>query len=230
MTTLVLVRHGRTGANADGVLAGWSPGVFLDADGEQQAHRLGERLAEVPLAALVTSPLDRAVQTADAIAVRQHDGLARHVDERVGECRYGEWEGQRLSVLAEHALWPAVQAHPASVRFPGGESMTEMQHRAVAAVREWNERLGADALYAVVSHGDVIKAVLADALGMHLDGFQRIQVDPGSVSVITYTPVRPFVARVNDTGSLAALGQALRRERTDAVPHGDAPVGGGAGG
>ena len=226
MSSVILVRHGRTSANADGVLAGWSPGVFLDADGQAQAERLGERLAGVPLAALVSSPLDRALQTADAIATRQRDGLMRHVDERIGECRYGEWEGQPLSALAEHPLWPAVQAHPASVRFPGGESMAQMQHRAVAAIREWNETLGADATYAVVSHGDVIKAILADALGMHLDAFQRIQVDPGSVSVVTYTPMRPFVARVNDTGSL----DALRRERTDAVPHGDAPVGGGAGG
>ena len=230
MSTLILIRHGRTGANADGVLAGWTPGVFLDAEGEAQAARLGERLAEVRLDALIASPLDRAVQTADAVAARQHAALARHIDERVGECRYGEWEGQPLSTLAEHPLWPAVQAHPASVRFPGGESMAQMQHRAVAAIRDWNEALGADALYAVVSHGDVIKAVLADALGMHLDAFQRIQVDPGSVSVITYTPMRPFIARVNDTGSLDSLARALRRERTDAVPHGDAAIGGGAGG
>lgn len=225
MTTVILIRHGRTSANADGVLAGWAPGVFLDADGEQQARLLGERLAPFELAALITSPLDRAVQTADAIATRHHREVARHVDDRVAECRYGDWEGKSLAALAEHALWPAVQAHPASVRFPGGESMTQMQHRAVAAIRDWNERLGEDAIYGVVSHGDVIKAILADALGMHLDGFQRIQVDPGSVSVIRYTPMRPFVARVNDTGTLA-----LRPERTDRVPYGDAAVGGGSGG
>ena len=115
--------------------------------------------------------------------------MAVQIDDRLGECRYGDWTGQPLRKLSRDPLWRVVQAHPSAVRFPGpdGESMTAMQQRAVAAIREWNEKLGKDATYLVCSHGDVIKAILADALGMHLDMSQRIQVDPCSLSVIRYT-------------------------------------------
>lgn len=230
MSTVILVRHGRTKANADGILAGWSPGVFLDEAGEAQAVAVAERLAPVPLAALIASPLDRTQQTADAIAVAQRADLPRHTDDRIGECRYGDWTGRALGELAKDPMWAVVQSHPSAAVFPGpeGESMREMQHRAVAGIRDWNGRLGDDAVYAVVSHGDVIKAVLADALGMHLDQFQRITVDPCSVSVIRYTPHRPFVLRTNDVGgdlsALAANPGRKRRRRSS-----DAAVGGGAG-
>lgn len=221
MATVVLIRHGRTTANAEGVLAGWSPGVFLDAEGEAQALRTARRLADTQFEAIIASPLDRTMQTADALG-QVHPDVVRHVDERFGECQYGEWTNRKLSELAEEPLWRAVQAHPSSVTFPGGESMTAMQHRAVSAIRDWNARLGDEAVYAVVSHGDVIKAVLADALGMHLDAFQRIQVDPCSVSVIRYSELRPFVVRVNDSGS--ELGSLKAKSNGS-----DAAVGGGAG-
>jgi broad specificity phosphatase PhoE len=126
-----------------------------------------------------------------------------------------------------------VQAHPSAVRFPGpaGETMTGMQQRAVAAVRDWNASLGKDAVYVVCSHGDVIKAILADALGMHLDMSQRIQVDPCSLSVIRYTTLRPFVLRMNDTGAEAAALAGLAGSATTArqAAEADAQVGGGAG-
>ena len=229
MPTVLLIRHGRTTANAEGVLAGWAPGVFLDETGQEQAAAVGARLAEVRLDALVSSPLDRTMQTADAIASAMAKAMPagqtevpRHVDDRIGECQYGEWTNRRLSELAEDPLWATVQAHPSAVTFPGGESMPAMQHRAVAAVRDWNARLGPDAVYAMVSHGDVIKAILADALGMHLDGFQRIQADPCSLSIIRYTDLRPFVVVMNDTArDLRSL--TAKQESSDA------PVGGGAG-
>lgn len=221
MATVVLVRHGRTRANAEGILAGWSPGVFLDDEGERQAAAVGARLSAIQLDAIVTSPLDRTMQTADAIAAHQPQAV-RHADDRVGECRYGDWTGRGLAELAEEPLWRVVQGHPSAVSFPGGEALAAMQHRAVEAVRAWNAELGPDARYAIVSHGDVIKAILADALGMHLDAFQRIQVDPCSVSIVRYAELRPFVVRVNDTG--ADLGSlAAKREGSDAA------VGGGAG-
>lgn len=230
MATVLLVRHGRTKANADGVLAGWTPGVDLDEHGREQAQALGARLLPVPLAAVVASPLERTQQTADLLLAARPEPVARHVDERLGECRYGDWTGQTLKALAKEPMWKVVQAHPSAAVFPGpdGESMADMQHRAVAAVRDWNAQLGPDAVYAVVSHGDVIKAVLADALGLHLDQFQRIRVDPCSVSVVDYTPLRPFVTRTNDTGgslaSLAPQPKGRRRRRSS-----DAAVGGGAG-
>jgi probable phosphomutase (TIGR03848 family) len=229
MTTVLLIRHGRTKANADGVLAGWTPGIGLDEHGISQAEALRARLAPLKLAAVVTSPLERTRETADLMLSEGAD-VPRHVDERVGECRYGDWTGATLKVLAKDPMWKVVQAHPSAAVFPGaeGESMAHMQHRAVTAIRDWNDRVGSDGLYAVVSHGDVIKAILADALGMHLDQFQRIRVDPCSVSVVDYTPLRPFVARTNDTGGglegFAPKPARKRRRRTS-----DAAVGGGAG-
>lgn len=202
--------------------------MLLDETGRGQATRLAERLAAVPLTAVVTSPLERTIETADLMTAGR-TGIERFVDERVGECRYGDWTGQSLKSLAKDPLWKVVQGHPSAAVFPGaeGEAMAQMQHRAVSAVREWNARFGPDAVYAVVSHGDVIKAILADALGMHLDQFQRLRVDPASVSVVQYTSMRPFVERTNDTGgSLAGFAhpKPKRRRRSS-----DAVVGGGAG-
>lgn len=233
MPTVVLVRHGRTEANASGILAGWSPGVFLDDEGESQVAQVGRSLASVALAGVVASPLDRTQQTAEAIMVAQraagHDPAFR-VDERLGECRYGDWTGRPLAELAQESLWGAVQAHPSSVTFPGegGESLLDMHHRATTAIRHWNEEFGSESMYCVVSHGDVIKAILADALGMHLDHFQRIHVDPASVSIVRYTNLRPFVMRVN--GSTASLADVLGRlQKPHAEESSDAAVGGGAG-
>jgi probable phosphomutase (TIGR03848 family) len=230
VTTVLLVRHGRTSANGAGVLAGWTEGVSLDDTGRAQVGALAGRLASVPLAAVVTSPLQRCVETTDLL-LAERDGVARHVEERVGEVRYGDWSGQELKRLAKDPLWKVVQSHPSAMTFPGdgGEALRDVQTRAVEAVREWNARVGDDAVYAVVSHGDVIKAVLADALGMHLDQFQRIVVDPASVSIVTYTPLRPFVIRANDGGGdLSFLAPSKRRRRRRASST-DAAVGGGGG-
>ena len=221
MTTLLLVRHGLT-AMTGPVLAGWTPGVHLDERGAAQAAALGERLAPVPLAAVVSSPLERCAETAAAL------GRPVETDERLGECRYGDWTGQELKRLAKEPLWRQVQAHPSAVTFPGGESLRAVSARAVDCVREWNARLGPDATWVAVSHGDVIKAVVADALGLHLDQFQRIGVDPCSVTVIRYTELRPFVVRLNDTGGgVDDLLPPKRKPRRRASS--DAPVGGGAG-
>jgi probable phosphomutase (TIGR03848 family) len=230
VTTVLLVRHGLT-ATTGQVLTGWTPGVGLDDRGRAQARALGARIAPVVLDAVVTSPLDRCGQTvAELIAARNgHPGPAAPVvDDRVGECRYGDWTGKPLAELAKDPLWPVVQAHPSAVRFPGaeGESMLDMQHRAVSAIREWNERLGRDATYLVCSHGDVIKAIVADSLGLHLDQCQRIIADPCSLTVINYTPMRPFLLRLNDTGGGVA---DLLPSAKQASASSDAVIGGGAG-
>lgn len=226
MATVVLVRHGRTSANAAGVLAGWSDGVQLDELGHTQAATVAERLSGVRLSAIVSSPLTRTQQTADAIALAQRPTPPIHLDDAMGECHYGDWTGRELKALAKEPLWKAVQSHPSSVTFPGGESMSGMQQRAVSAIRRWNDDLGEGAIYAVVSHGDVIKAILADALGTHLDLFQRICVDPCSISIVDYTKARPFVVRSNDSGSDLSF---LARKPKKRGRKGDAAVGGGAG-
>ena len=229
MTTVLLIRHGRTAANASGTLAGWTPGIALDEHGVEQVRQLGERIQQLTLNAVISSPLERCQETAKAL-LASRDGTGFHTDERLGEVRYGDWTGRPLKELSKEKLWKVVQAHPSAVVFPGkdGEAMAAMQARAVAAVREWNNDLGEDAVYAVVSHADVIKAILADALGQHLDQFQRIVVDPASISVVQYGQTRAFVERVNDTGgSVEGLKPKKRRRRRKTGD--DAVVGGGAG-
>ena len=231
MTLVLLVRHGMT-AGTGTVLTGRTPGIPLDDRGREQAAALAARLADVPLDAIISSPLDRCRETAEAIAAaRGGEPVPVQEDEQFAEVKYGDWTGQPLKKLARDPLWRVVQAHPSAVRFPGkdAESMPEVQHRAVAAVREWNERLGQDAVYLICSHGDVIKAVIADSLGMHLDLSQRIQVDPCSLSVIRYTPLRPFLVRMNDSGRSAA-GLARPHRKDPGAGAGDAAIGGGAGG
>jgi probable phosphomutase (TIGR03848 family) len=187
------------------------------------------RLAPVPLAAVVSSPLERCVQTAGAVVEGRE--LELQTDDRLGEARYGDWTGRPLAELVKEPLWKVVQQHPSAAVFPGpeGEGLAQTQARAVAAVREWNAKLGPAAVWLACSHGDVIKAVLADALGLHLDAFQRIVVDPASISVVTYTDTRPFVVRMNDTGGdVAALLPPPKKKRRRR-PSSDAIVGGGAG-
>jgi probable phosphomutase (TIGR03848 family) len=229
MTTVVLVRHGLTALTGP-VLAGWTPGLHLDERGQKQAAALAERLRDVPFAALVSSPLDRCLDTVAAIAAGRDTTV--QVDDRLGECRYGDWTGRPLKELAKDPLWKVVQSHPSAVVFPGpeGEPLRETADRAVAAIRDWNTKLGPDATYLACSHGDVIKAIVADALGLHLDQFQRIFIDPCSVTVIRYTELRPFVVRVNDTGGgVADLMPPPQKKGRRRKPSSDAPVGGGAG-
>lgn len=230
MTTVILLRHGRTTANAGGILAGWTEGVRLDETGQSQVAAVAERLSSVPLAAVVSSPLERCRQTAEAVVAGRE--LDVQSDDRLGEVRYGDWTGRPLKELAKEPLWSVVQQHPSAAVFPGaeGEGLAQTQARAVAAVREWNTKLGPDAVWLACSHGDVVKAILADALGLHLDQFQRIVVDPSSISVVTYTPTRPFVARVNDVGGdVAALIPPPPKKRRRRTASSDAVVGGGAG-
>lgn len=209
MTTVLLIRHGRTSANASGTLAGRTPGVTLDATGRRQARSLGTRLRDLPLDAIVHSPLERCRDTALGILAEQ-PGASMHADERLIECDYGEWTGRALADLAEDDLWPVIQHTPSAVTFPGGEALSAMADRAAAAVADWSGR-HPDGTLAMVSHGDVIKAILSRALGQPFDQFQRIVVGPGSLSAIRHGDAGSAVLRLNDTGrSLAGLAGAGR--------------------
>jgi probable phosphomutase (TIGR03848 family) len=226
MPTVILVRHGRTTANATGLLAGRAAGVSLDQIGREQAALTGERLAAVPVVGVVSSPLERCQQTAQVILDRQAGTPYAPLESDLTECDYGQWQGRTLSDLATEDLWSAVQSQPSAVTFPGGESMAAMQTRAVAAIRRhdaaFEAEYGPGAVWVAVSHGDVIKSVVADALGMHLDLFQRINIGPASVSIVRYGASRPSVYAINtDAGDLSWLSNGIHS--------GDAPVGGGAG-
>ncbi|HCA84387.1 MAG TPA: phosphoglycerate mutase [Streptomyces sp.] len=232
MPLLILVRHGRSTANTAGVLAGRTPGIGLDERGAAQAAALPARLAELPLSAVVTSPLQRCRETlAPLLGARPE--LPLHTDDRIGECHYGDWTGRKLAELADEPLWTTVQRHPSAAGFPGadGETVRAMQARAVDAVRDWNDRIeaeyGADAVYLMCSHGDIIKSVVADAIGLHLDLFQRLSVEPCSVTAVRYTPLRPFLLRLGDTGGFGGLAPLV--DGAGGPTGGDAAVGGGAG-
>ena len=237
MATVILVRHGRTTANSSGVLAGRTPGVRLDEVGTTQAQATAERISAVPLVEVVSSPLERCKQTAAAIIVAQQGKPKRSTERGITECDYGDWQGKALKDLAKEPLWKVVQTQPSAAVFPGGESLTAMQARAVAAVRRRDAVIEAEhgpgAVWVAVSHGDIIKALLADALGMHLDLFQRLHVDPASVSIVRYTATRPFVLASNThAGDLSWLRPTLPKKgaaKSRSRRGDDAAVGGGAG-
>jgi probable phosphomutase (TIGR03848 family) len=229
MSTVLLLRHGLT-AMTGPVLAGRTPGVHLDDRGRAQASAAAERISVLPVSTVVSSPLERCLETAEAVLMALRAAGREpelKIDEGIVECGYGDWTGRPLKELAKDPVWKVVQAQPSAARFPHGEGLAEVAARAVAAVRRWDAALGPDAVWVACSHGDVIKAVLADALGLHLDSFQRIVVDPASVSVVRYTNTRPFVLRTNDVGGDLAGFAPPKRRRSRAS--GDATVGGGAG-
>ncbi|MBH0779514.1 histidine phosphatase family protein [Nocardia bovistercoris] len=206
--TVILLRHGVSTSNTARTLAGRSVGVDLTERGAEQARAVADRLAALPIEYVVHSPLLRCQRTiaplADAL------GVEPIYDDRLIEVDYGEWTGRPIAELLTEPLWKVVQRHASGATFPGGEGLAQVQARAVAAIREheraFAEKHGRDVLWVACTHGDVIKSVLADAFGIHLDGFQRIVVEPASLSVVRYTPTAPFVWRLNDTGTdLSAL-------------------------
>lgn len=226
--TVILLRHGRSVSNTSHTLAGRSEGVGLDEKGQAQAQELVERVSGLPIRALIRSPQLRCRLTLEPLAAAL--GLEPAVDERLAEVDYGAWTGRKLGELMSEPLWAVVQQQPSAAVFPDGEGLADVQSRAVAAVRQHDRQLaeqhGADTLWVACTHGDVIKAVVADALGTHLDSFQRITADPASMSVIRYTSLRPFVVHLNHTG--ATLASALRTppSKRDDKADGDAVVGG----
>lgn len=233
--TVILLRHGRSTANTSRTLAGRTPGVGLDEVGRAQSDSLSTRFDGLPVEAVVRSPLMRCRETVEPLVARL--GFEAEIDDGLVEVDYGSWTGRALAELADEKIWSVVQQHPSSAVFPDGESLAQMAIRAVSAIRMHDQRLadaaGRDVLWVACSHGDVIKAILADAYGMHLDHFQRIVVEPASVSVVRYTPHRPFVLRVNDTGGdLSSLGgdpagtvgtPTAGDASSDAVPGGNVP-------
>jgi probable phosphoglycerate mutase len=200
-TTLVLVRHAVTEQTGP-MLTGRTPGVDLSEDGRKQAAALADRLAALPVAAVYASPIERTAQTAAAVAERH--GLTVHELPGALEADYGDWTGGKLADLAKTDLWKTVQRAPSRARFPGGESMTEMQARIVGCL----EAVVADhpaEIIVVVSHADPIKAAIAHYTGLHLDQFQRIVVSPASVTAFRLSADGAALVKCNDTGDLDEL-------------------------
>jgi probable phosphomutase (TIGR03848 family) len=203
---LLLIRHALT-AHVGARLSGWTSGVHLSEEGRAQADALAARLKDVKIDAIYSSPLERAMQTAQPVA-RTHKLRIRQRDE-IGEVHYGKLEGKTLKSLAKGNMWARLSAWPSDVRFPDGESLRETQERAVSAI----ERIRVDhpkQVVAVFSHGDWIRLGVAHYLGVHIDLYRRIGVDPVSISAISFHRYGPVVHRVNEVDGLAGLAAGVR--------------------
>ncbi|MBW3611302.1 MAG: MSMEG_4193 family putative phosphomutase [Actinobacteria bacterium] len=200
-TVVVLVRHGQTPTTGS-VLPGRATGLHLAEAGTAQAQVVAERLAALDrVDAVYASPLERARETAKPIARAR--GLKVRVDRGLLECDFGEWTGHTLKELGKRPEWATVQRYPSGFRFPGGESFREMQVRIVTALSRLVERHRGGVVVAV-SHADPIKAAVADALGTHLDLFQRILISPCSATTVSYGSAGPMVLSVNSVPAALA--------------------------
>jgi probable phosphomutase (TIGR03848 family) len=201
VATLLLVRHGRTDA-AGKRLTGWAPGVHLNEDGRRQAERLAERLDGIRVDAIYSSPLERCRETAAPLAKARR--LSVHVRRSLIETGYGDWTGRSIAQVRKTKLWRTVERVPSAMRFPGGESLLEVQARAVDEVN----RIAQDhpkGVVVLLSHADPIRLVIAHVAGAHVDHLHRLVVDPGSISVVALGDGVPRLLKVNDTGDLAVL-------------------------
>ena len=201
-TTVVLVRHGQTPTT--GIkLPGRAKGLHLADSGREQAAAVAERLdALKTIDAIYSSPLERARETAMPLAKRR--SMTIHIDRGLLECEFGDWTGANLKDLYKLPEWSTVQRYPSGFRFPNGESFSEMQTRIVGALGALRVKHPGQTIVCF-SHADPIKAAVADALGTHLDLFQRISISTCSVTAIAYGPHGPNVLTVNDTGALGKL-------------------------
>lgn len=194
MTTFFIVRHAVT-SHTGNRLTGWTEGVSLTEEGRRQAEIAAKGLAHVDFDAIYSSPIDRTMETAKAIA-RPH-GMKVQIRRDIGEVQYGAWTNRSLRSLMRTKLWETVQRFPSAARFPDGESIREVQVRAVGAIEKIAEEHPKGKV-CCVSHGDVIKLIAAHYLGVHIDLFQRIVIGPASVSVISLSSHGPYVLTLNN--------------------------------
>lgn len=207
VATLLLVRHGLTDQTGRR-LYGRGRGVHLSERGREQALAVARRLVALPVEAVYSSPLERCMETAEPIAAAL--GLTVRTDDDFVETDIGAWTGKTFAQVRRARLWRRIVAVPSSGRFPAGEALAEVQARAVAALETIAERHPRRPVV-VVSHGDPIRLALAHYAGLHMDLFQRLEVIPASVSVVTTGDRGPRLARLNDTGSFDDLVPGRRR-------------------
>ncbi len=201
---LVLIRHAHSEANAAGILSGRLPNVHLSDKGLEQSEHLAVRLGNFPVATLRISPMERCFETIspwiNSIVLPNNPRFEPTIDQELTEVDYGTWSGKKLAILSKNKLWKTVQEAPSRMYFPSGEGIAQMQARAMTSVHEAVSSQAKGAAV-IVSHGDVIKSIVASALGMHLDEFQRIVIDPASISILDFTTTKPRVLLLNDSRS-----------------------------
>ena len=199
MPKIVLIRHAHSTANAAGVLSGQIPNVHLSKSGQEQAERLAERLGKLTISQVQVSPMDRCTETLAPWLSKYGKNVTVLTEPNLIEVDYGKWSGKKLSTLSRAKLWRKVQGQPSAVTFPEGESLAQMQVRAMKTVHDF---FASDLeLTIMVSHGDVIKAIVASSMGMHLDDFQRIVIDPASITILESNGGAIRLTRLNDSDS-----------------------------
>ncbi len=221
MTTVYLVRHGRTPANDKGILAGRTKGVFLDDLGVLQAETLAKSLENIEFKKIIVSPMERCLQTAKILNQFSKNPLKPNIDSGISECDYGDWSNKKLSTLRRKPLWKNVQERPSGVQFPNGEKMSDMLDRVKSTIFENASKLKDQDNLLVVSHGDPIRSFIADSLGIHLDNFQRITIDPCSLSIVRINQGNIQVVTVNNRVNVPT--QTKKKKKLGSV------LGGGAG-
>ena len=199
MPRIVLIRHAHSTANAAGVLSGQLPYVHLSKSGQEQAERLAERLGKLTISQVQVSPMDRCSETLEPWLAKYGKNVKVTLDPNLIEVDYGKWSGKKLATLSRAKLWRKVQGQPSAVTFPEGESLSQMQVRAMKSVHNFFE--SNLELTIMVSHGDVIKAIVASSMGMHLDDFQRIVIDPASITILESSGGTIRLTRLNDSDS-----------------------------
>jgi probable phosphoglycerate mutase len=202
---LVLIRHAHSEANAAGILSGRLPNVHLSEKGVAQSENLALRLGKFPVSSLRISPMERCFETIspwiNSVVLPNYPKFQAELDPNLTEVDYGTWSGKKLTTLSKNKLWKIVQESPSRMYFPDGEGIAQMQARAMTSVHQAVSAKGKGSAV-IVSHGDVIKSIVASALGMHLDEFQRIVIDPASVSIIDFSTTKPRTLLLNDSRSV----------------------------
>jgi probable phosphomutase (TIGR03848 family) len=220
MARIVLLRHAHSVANEKNILAGRSPGISLSKTGSKQAEALADRLGNVAFDQIFVSPMERCHQTIAPWLANNGQAIPLSIDHDISEVDYGTWTGKSLASLRRKALWKTVADQPSQMIFPDGESLLQMQSRALSSFYRLNAVKGKKARL-LVSHGDVIKSIVAHCLGMHLDQFQKLVIEPASLTVIDTDNGVSRLITFNDTaGNLS---------RESAAPTAATAIGGATG-
>jgi probable phosphomutase (TIGR03848 family) len=216
VTTVILLRHAHSVANEKGILAGRASGVSLSTKGKEQAELLTSRLGNARFKDIRISPLERCLATLEPWLQSQDTSVRKKIlfDPNVSEVDYGDWTGKKLLALSLRKEWRVVQNTPSQMKFPKGEGLLQMQQRAEKALRQSIKKTGTG-VSLIVSHGDVIKSLIATALDLHLDKFQKIVIDPASISVLDFNKGSFRLLHLNDlTTNFEYLCQKKRSSKT----------------
>jgi probable phosphomutase (TIGR03848 family) len=212
---IYLVRHGRTNANKEGILAGRTKGVVLDSEGLNQVLKTAFALSDIKFKKVISSPMERCVSTAEIISKNNNHKIKIQISNELNECDYGKWQNKKLKDLRKEKLWKLVQNSPSKVTFPGGESFTNILNRFKKFILKEANKMKKDDNLLIVSHGDPIRLFIADCLGINLDNFQKVIIDPSSISIVDVWKKQVLVKSMNN--------------RLDLISKSKSDLGGGAG-